>query len=352
MIRRGWVLVTDGGSGQGRSALAAVRALGAWGYPVAVTTSGSHSLAAASRHCSRRVPVAAVTDPSRYKQDILEETRARPYLAVMATSDAALLALGAPVEHLVDKTLLGARARAAGVPMPPTQRFESVRALLEGGSPFGFPIVIKPVVSRWPAVCAEREDDVRELVEQGDAAVLVQPYLQDDMSAIAGVMWKDELVAVSHQRYFRTWPVSCGTASAAETIEPDIDLEARITRLLAGYDGIFQAQLAADRLLDLNPRPYGSMPLAVRAGANLPGIYCDLLHGVNHARVRARPGVFYRWTEGDVRHVVERVRRRQTGPRQALAALRPRRRAAHSTESLGDPRPMFARLVYALSRNA
>ncbi len=346
------MLVTDGGSGQGRSALAAVRALAAWGYRVAVTTSGSHSLAAASRHCSRRVPVAAVTDVSQYKQNVLKETRARPYLTVMATSDAALLALGAPVKHLVDKTLLQERARKAELSMPETRRYESVAHLLEEGIPFGFPIVIKPIVSRWPAVCAASIAEVRELVARGDTPVLVQPYLQEGMRAVAGVMWKGELVAVSHQRYFRTWPVSCGTASAAETTEPDLDLEAKMKKLLAGYDGIFQAQLAADNLLDLNPRPYGSMPLAVRAGANLPGILCDLLHGVEYSRVRTRPGVFYRWTEGDLRHVFEDIRQGRSQPRAALAALRPRRNAAHSTESLKDPRPMVARLVYALSRGA
>ncbi len=351
MIRRGWVLVTDGGSGQGRSALAAVRALHDWGYRVAVTVSGSHSLAAASRHCSRRVPAHDVSDPSRYKQDILKETRARPYLTVMATSDSALLALGAPVKHLVDKTRLVERASKAGLEMPPTQRFESVGAMLDGGTPFDLPVVVKPVVSRWPAVCVGSERELEELRLQPDTPVLVQPYLQDDLRAISGVMWKGELVAVSHQRYHRTWPVSCGTASAAETVGPDLDLEKKVTALLAGYDGIFQAQLAADKLLDLNPRPYGSMPLAARAGVNLPGILCDLLHGIEYSGIRARPGVFYRWTEGDLRHVFEDLRERRTSPREALGVFRPRRRAAHSTESLTDPRPMLTRLAYALSRN-
>ena len=352
VIRRGWVLVTDGGSGQGRSALAAVRALAAWGYRVAVTVSGSHSLAAASRHCKRRVEVAAVTDPSAYKQGILKETRSRSYLTVMPTSDAALLALGEPVKDLVDKTLLETRARGAGLSMPPTERFDSVAALLDTDSPYGFPIVIKPVVSRWPAVCVGTKDELAELAGRYDSAVLVQPFLQDDMRAVAGVMFKGELVAVAHQRYYRTWPVSCGTASAAETVEPDFELEAKITKLLKGYDGIFQAQLAADNLLDLNPRPYGSMPLAVRAGANLPGILCDLLHGVEYSRVRARPGVFYRWTEGDLRHALDDLRTGRRRTSEVLAGLRPHRRAAHSTESLKDPRPMFTRLVYALSRDA
>ena len=46
-----WVLVTEGGDGQSRAAVAAVRALAADGYRPAVTEYDGLSLAGASRHC-------------------------------------------------------------------------------------------------------------------------------------------------------------------------------------------------------------------------------------------------------------------------------------------------------------
>jgi len=129
-------------------------------------------------------------------------------------------------------------------------------------------------------------------------------------------------------------------------------VEGRLRGLLEGHEGIFQAQFAGGYLLDLNPRVYGSMPLAVAAGANLPGIYSDLLRGSDEPAppIRARPGVRFRWIEGDVRHLAWAVRRREMTMGQAVEALRPRRRTAHSTESLGDPLPMLVRLRYAASR--
>ena len=157
--------------------------------------------------------------------------------------------------------------------------------------------------------------------------------------------------AVAHQRYLRTWPPDCGTASAAETVEPDLELEAAVLRLLDGFEGVFQAQLAGPYLLDLNPRVYGSLPLAVEAGANLPAVYCDLLRGVERDVVRARPGVFYRWIEGDLRHLFAGVRDGSLGLGAAVRALLPRRGAAHSTESLSDPLPAIARLRYAMRRS-
>jgi hypothetical protein len=122
-------------------------------------------------------------------------------------------------------------------------------------------------------------------------------------------------------------------------------------RLLSDYDGIFMAELRGDYLLDLNLRIYASLALATRAGANLPKIYCDLLRGESVDFIRARPGVFYRWLDGDVRCVIWAAYRRRLTPREALKALMPRRGAAHGgPESLTDPRPMLARMGQGLQK--
>ena len=181
---------------------------------------------------------------------------------------------------------------------------------------------------------------------------------------MAGVIWEKRLITSVHQRYLRTWPVTCGTSCAAETIAPDVTLEEKVVELLDGYSGIFQAQFAGDYLIDLNPRPYGSLPLAVAAGRNLVGIYCDLLEGKRPASVaraadgkqapmlplRARTGVFYRWIEGDIRSLWTAYRAGEVSPASSLRALRPQHRAAHSVESLKDPLPILVRGWSALRR--
>lgn len=68
--------------------------------------------------------------------------------------------------------------------------------------------------------------------------------------------------------------------------------------------------------------------------------------------MRGRPGVFFRWLEGDVRHLLKAVRVGQMSAEQALRELAPRRGTAHSTESLSDPGPMVNRLWYATRRLA
>ena len=348
MIPGDWVLVTDGGNGQARSTLAAVRSLARAGYRPAVTVSAPLSIAAASRHCGRAVRVPPVTDAD-YEAAVKAELAAHTYLTVLAASDAALLALGAPVEHLVDKGVVAERAAGAGLLVPPTRRFASREELFDSGRTLDYPVVVKPTLSFRPVVRVASTAELHAGVA-ANGPVLVQPFLGDRLRAVAGVAWRGRLKAAAHQRYLRTWPPDCGTACAAETVEPDLELEAAVLRLLDGFEGVFQAQLAGPYLLDLNPRVYGSLPLAVTAGANLPAVYCDLLRGVDREEVRTRPGVFYRWVEGDLRNLYAGVRDGSLGIGAAVRALRPRRGAAHSTESLSDPLPALSRLRFAMRR--
>jgi predicted ATP-grasp superfamily ATP-dependent carboligase len=342
------VLVLDPGDGHGRSALAAVRALDAGGYRPVVATWGRASLAAASRSSVRTALLPPPDDPG-FADAVDRTALGSGSLTVFPSSDAALRVLGPAGSELVDKVKLAERAAAAGFPTPPTTRFENGTALLDAADTLPFPIVVKPA---FPTRPARRHASASSLGDLADAnePLLVQPYVTDPMRAVGGVIHRGRLVAASHQRNVRTWPAECGTSSAAETIEPDPSLESSLVALLDGFEGVFQAQLAGRYLLDLNPRVYGSLPLAVAAGANIPAVWCDLLRGEDVPEHRARPGVRYRWIEGDLRSLRASLRAGRISLGEAAWALRPRRGTAHSTESLGDPRPTLARVRYAARR--
>jgi predicted ATP-grasp superfamily ATP-dependent carboligase len=354
MSNQSWVLITDGGGGQDRASLAAVRALSAAGYRTAVAAFGPASLAGASRHAGRWIPVPAAGDPA-YPVAIRQAMDAGSFLTVLPSSDVALLALDAPVRHLVDKEQLAGTARAAGFAVPPSATFGSGAELVAAAGSLAYPVVVKAATkgpgSLTAAYRADRPADIHGAAN-GDGPLVVQPFVFDPMWAVSGVVWNGRVVASVRQRYLRTWPSDCGTASAAVTVEADLALERRLPSLLAPYEGVFQVQFAGRFLIDVNPRIYGSLPLAVAAGANLPGLWCGLIAGdVDVGTVRrGRPGVRYRWIEGDARNLVEAVRRRALAPSAAAKRLRPHPGTAHSTESLGDPGPMVARLGYAVRR--
>jgi predicted ATP-grasp superfamily ATP-dependent carboligase len=120
-----------------------------------------------------------------------------------------------------------------------------------------------------------------------------------------------------------------------------------------GHAGIFELELierdnGTFAALDLNPRPFGWMALALRAGANLPAIWCDWMLGRKSPRTSARPGVAYRWEDADLRHLVWQLRRGHLVA--AASVLRPRGGVAHAYFELADPGPLPAAILQLARR--
>lgn len=346
------LLISEGGSGESRAALAAVRALAAAGYRTAVTVDGPLSLAGASRHTSRRIPVPSVhTDPEGYATAVRAELDGGDYLDVLCASDAALLALERPVGTLLDKEVTGRAARAAGLEVPTTRVFETREELLAARDELPYPIAVKPAIKWFMAAKVERAGDLEHAVPaEHETRMLVQPWLTEGLRGVVGLVDDGRILQAAHLRYERVWPYPCGTVSAAETTVVDDELETALSRLLAGYRGPFHVDLAGDHLLDVNPRLHAATPLALAGGVNLPAAYADLLAGRHVPRRRVRPGLRYRWEEGDLRSLIRQRREGELTLPELWDGLRPRPRTVHSVLALDDPGPTVERGRYLARR--
>jgi predicted ATP-grasp superfamily ATP-dependent carboligase len=178
--------------------------------------------------------------------------------------------------------------------------------------------------------------------------VLVQPYLDGRLAAVCGVAWKGRVICAVHQIARRIWPPYVGISAYAETVPRDEELEEGVSHILAslGWSGIFQLQfLRTDRhayLIDINPRIYGSLALAVAAGLNLPALWVELLMGGKPTPGSYRIGVRYRSEERDLQAVLRAL---LTGPRlEGLLALVPRPNTTHAILRADDPLPALASL--------
>jgi hypothetical protein len=347
-----WVLISEGADGESRAAVAAVRALAERGYrPTVTETEGSpRSLAGASRWCARRVTVPRVAgDGTAYAKAVRAELSTRDYVTSFIATDAALLALDAPVRDLLDKAKCAELARAAGLESPPTEVFESGPALLSAAGRLAYPVVVKPALKLSSAHVVNAASALAAAVPPDAGRVLVQPVIKQSFHGLSGVAYQGRLVATVHTRYLRLWPQPCGTVAASETTPPDLDLEARVASLLRDYDGPFHLDFVGPYLLDVNPRIHATLPLAVRGGANLVAMYCDLVLGRSVPTVRVAPGLSFRWLEGDLRSLWWNARRGES-PSKTLAALVPRRGTVHSFSTLADPGPALVRVGYMLRR--
>jgi predicted ATP-grasp superfamily ATP-dependent carboligase len=353
--------------------LAALRALALAGHETWIATVRPRAYGALSRLPAGN---ARVPDPASDKEGFVagvaalaERVDAR---VVLPGTDLALAALAGgrdafpsdvavgvcPPERVdlaTTKTALAELAKAAGFDVPPTHvvgRNDVSR--IEGA----FPMVVKPLRSDVEGANgtlvhggASRVEDARELRriadELGAEACLVQPYLNGELVAVAGVAWDGAVVAEVHQVSHRIWPPYCGGSSYAATIEPDSERGSKVRKLLAevGWSGIFQVQLLRCRgvefLIDLNPRFYGTLALALAAGVNMPALWVDLLRGVEPApRPPFRVGVHFRAHLKDARALVAAAK--AGAWREVAKGLPPRPRACHPVFSWRDPLPVLA----------
>jgi hypothetical protein len=288
-------------------------------------------------------------DGAAYAAALQTELETRPYVTTFFATDAALLAVDAPVRHLLDKATCAELARAAGLESPPTQVFESGAELSSGAARLTYPAIVKPALKLSAARVVDGPVALERAAGEIDGRVLVQPVIEEGFHGLGGIAYQGRLVATMHTRYVRMWPQPCGTVAAAETMPPDDDLEARVAHLLRDYDGPFHLDFAGPYLLDVNPRIHATLPLAVRGGANLVAMYCDLLQGRTVPTVRVAPGLRFRWMEGDLRSVLWNARR-GTPVSSTLGAFVPKRGTVHSFATIRDPRPAVARAGYMLRR--
>lgn len=335
------VALVEGGTGlhPTRTVVSTARSLRAAGYVVVVVTSNPNSLAASSKACPRVI----ATDTTGY-QGVLGNLDPRP-VAVLPSSDVVLRALDLPGARLVDKDALHRLAASADVPTPPTQTFDDGDALRAAAASLPYPVVVKPAIGK-PAMRADGPVQIEAFLRHvRDGRIVVQPLLSGGVIGVAGVAREGRTIGVVHQVALRAWPSASGSTSAAVTIDPDPALEASVARLVADHDGIFQAQFLDGLLIDLNLRPYGSIALATRAGANLPAIWVGLSEGRDPGTVRARAGVYYRWLEGDVRLLRSRLARSPKSAARLAWEWRPRIGTAHSDPwTLTDLGPARARI--------
>jgi peptidoglycan/xylan/chitin deacetylase (PgdA/CDA1 family)/predicted ATP-grasp superfamily ATP-dependent carboligase len=376
------VLVTEAAE---RGPLAACRSLEQAGYTVTAAAQTRLAPGHWSRSCANRIVVPdPKDDPQAFVASLAEIARHRDFAALLPGGEASLLAIserrgdleesfcvGLPthdvVERSLDKVLLLREAAAAGMPPPASIVCEGPKDAVEAADDLGYPVVLKPRRSilretagtrQQGIVLAESRGEVEGGARKLGAPFIVQRYESAaERLSCGGVLTDGELLGLAVARFERVWPPRGGAASFAETVEPRGDLVAAAEMLLRsiGWQGVFELEVLAfadGRLaaIDLNPRLFGWLALAVGAGADLPAIWCDVLLGRKRPPVVARPGVCYRWEDAEAFNLLWLLRRGHVGAAAALA--RPRRGVVHAHFHWRDPAPLLARLAEVLVRRA
>jgi predicted ATP-grasp superfamily ATP-dependent carboligase/protein-tyrosine-phosphatase len=380
------VLVLDGNQG---SSLAIVRSLGRRGIEVDVGERRAPFLSSYSRfaHAAFAYPD-PLTDPSSFVGAVRDRTRSRAYdLVIPVTEDTVqplaksreeierfaklAIAPNEALEIMSDKAKTFSLAAALGVPAPKSWTFTTVGEVEEAAGALPLPIVVKPSRSITNGETARQKlsvmyaHDARELIGlakrsiDGVGSVILQEYFRGSGVGVELLADRGEIVYAFQHKRLHELPLTGGGSCLRVSVPVMPTLLAAAEKLMraVGWHGVAMVELKLDeatgehRLMEVNGRFWGSLPLAVAAGADFPYFLLELYtKGARPDPIASqpKPGVYSRKLADDVYWHVQVLRPNQSEPliawptrgrvlKDALLVLSWRHH--FDVQSVSDPRP-------------
>ena len=334
-MTRGRALVFDA---ERRQALVAIRSLGRYRVDVTAASGLRTCAGAASKYADRHIQYPHPWDDRAAFIDRVErEVREREYDMLLPIADPTVI----PVVEARDRlephaaipfpdaeTLSAGRdkkrtieaAREARVPHPKTlapQELDLDAVEIE----IGYPAVLKPRegAGRVGVSVCHTSDELEAAyanTAERHRPVLIQEFIPDggERGVYTLYDWSSDLKAVTVQHRIRAKPPNGGVSTLRETVT-DPDLISLTDEFLSGlgWQGVAMAEFRIDprdgepKLMEINPRLWGSLALSVAAGVDFPRLLYQLAtEGECETGHDYRVGVQARHLLGDIAHLLAR----------------------------------------------
>lgn len=293
------------------SSLTCHRSLGRAGVSTIAATATGTEPVLRSKYCDETIRVPSPSDDLSGYADALLDAAARPdVLTIVPLREPDIYALSTryeefaervatpwksydAIETVQDRRELFELAEAVGVPVPETHTFDEW-----DWSSWGDEAVIKSRYSilvangraEYPGVefvtAGSRPDRDRVVEEMGHVPI-VQEYVPGDAEhGFFALFDEGEPIATFQHRRVRSYTYA-GGASVFRTAVAIPELAAEGMKLLRELDWHGPAMVefkrdprdGAFKLMEINPRFWGSLPLAVHAGVDFPRLYYRLARG-------------------------------------------------------------------------
>jgi predicted ATP-grasp superfamily ATP-dependent carboligase len=321
------VLVTDADY---KLTLGAIRSLGRRGATVVALAATPRALGFRSRYAEERLVGPPPTNREAYVDFVAEAAR----------DVDAILPIGQDTTRSLSQHRDRLPAPAPLAPPEATAVADSKARTIELARKLGIPTPADatsfPAVAKNPTGSGQvRYVDSADEVPEG---WLTQEYVRGEGRGLFALFDRGEERAVFMHRRLREFPVTGGASTAAESIDdPELrELGLRLLREL-GWHGVAMVEFKRRPngeyvLMEINPKFWGSLDLAIAAGVDFPWLAVQLALGRDVRPVDSyRVGVRFQWVFSDLLHVAAR-------PRNVGAYLRDLARAEHDVAA-ADLRP-------------
>lgn len=366
------VLVLDGDQA---SALAIVRSLGRRGITVDAGERGAKFLSSHSRyvHDSLIYPD-PLAYPAAFVETITERLRHTHYDLVIPVAEDTLqplaaareaieklaklaIAPAAGLEIMTDKARTFALAEQLGVPVPASRTFTSEAELSMAAPALTYPVVLKPARSIAAKTRVKLNvlyaHDAEELLARAEGPlalgeVIVQEYFRGAGVGVELLADHGEIVYAFQHKRLHELPLTGGGSCLRESVPVNPVLLEHSKKLMRAteWHGVAMVEFKLDeatnnsRLMEVNPRFWGSLPLAVAAGADFPYYLVELMtRGKRPESISAHEiGTISRKLSSDVYWYVQVLRPDQDEP---LIRWPSRQEILHDTLLAFSPRHNF-----------
>ena len=368
------IFITDG---HWRKSLAAVRALGRMGLRVTVGESNRIMTAAFSKYCNRAVVYPSpLNNPSEFLTFLSKELSTHNYQMLLPMEEETMVLISqhhadfsrctyVPIVSY-DKLQMARRkdkilglAEKLGIPTPRTWHVENLSQLDRLKMSLPYPVVIKPIMSSG-AIGISYPKNPEELTERYKTVhrrfpyPLIQELIPHEGLGFGASFLLDEMGQVKasfvHKR-LREYPVTGGASTLRESVRRDDIRDMALALLKAlNWFGVAMVEFKLDprdgipKLMEVNPRFWGSLSLAIEAGVNFPYLLYLMSRGENFKPVENyQIGKRCRWLlPGDILHFIKNPKR---------GSLIPQffrfwdGNTAYDILSLKDPLPILGRIL-------
>ncbi len=269
-----------------------------------------------SRYCREKQ---LVPDPSEDLRGFLEEAgKINADLLIPCSEPTAMALAGDPraigpghatMLRLSDKLHVAQRARAFGIPTPESSDSEDFVK-------DHWPVFLKSRMSHIPRgngfIKGKRwapetpEEALRIILENPALIPIAQERVQGPAWGVSLLMWGGRARAAFAHRRIREVPASGGPSCAAESIPLPMEILRKLEAWLAdeSYAGLAMCEFKGDHLIEVNPRPWGSLPLAILAGIDFPKLLVDCWAGRAPDELPGyRIGLKAHWLKGELSHL-------------------------------------------------
>jgi len=338
--KRRTALITDAGRG---SAIAIIRSLGRRGWRVIAADTSPRSLGFRSRYAAQTLVYPAPEEAPREMVAALKAAaKAEGVDLIIPVTDAVLLplseargefdglcAIAMPTPEqlaiVTNKLKTIDLAQELGVPVPLTRVVESANEAL--ALPItDWPVVLKPQASRlyheasvehFEVCYAHSRDELAQKVAQfeGRCPVLLQSYYPGEGHGVELLLDEGRPLAAFQHKRLHEVPITGGASSFRQSVALDPVLYEHSVRLMSAlhWTGLamveFKVGAQGGKLMEINGRIWGSLPLAVFSGMDFPARLATLIidgppPALNGPDTRYRLGVKARNVERDLVWIV------------------------------------------------